>query len=283
MVAAEKLYLQLSNIIKKYDGALDNIVEQTNISKTTLWRWSNKTNVKLPDPNKVLRLLVKDCGLKKINDIASYYKGDIEKFINAHFDTKYKDEYDSAKAKSVYDEIEDYYTFVIYSLIATKRGATDQEIMEVVGNLSARKAGLTDEEITSDIVEAHGLIAFKKINNLYKNGWIKLETDGSYSPTDLNYFIPVDRFIKLAPNMISGFVKPEEFQDGLNGIFCYMNSIPESVATEIAVETKEFFMKMKKKMKDASTVDGVPYMVLNLAETMWFKSIDLNKKNKEVQ
>ena len=284
MVAAEKLYFQLSNIIKKYDGALDNIVEQTNISKTTLWRWSNKTNVKLPDPNKVLRLLVKDCGLTQIRDIANYFGGEVEAFLKQSLPHLFmKDRDDVNYLTSVFDEMEDFYTFVIYNVISTKRGATDEDLIKIVGNLSARKAGLSEDEITDDIVNAHGFIAVKRINDLYKRNRIKLEEDGSYSPTELNYFVPVESFLKLAPDMISNFVKPEEFQNGLNGIFCYMNSIPKDVASEIAFETREFYMRMMKKMKDSSSKDGVPYMIFNLAETMWFNSMSQPTKNMEVQ
>jgi hypothetical protein len=280
VIATDKLYLQLSNIIKKYDGALDSIVDKTNISKTTLWRWSNQTNVKLPDPNKVLRLLAKESNLTNVRDIANYFGGEIEMFLKASLPSLYdKDNYRA----SVYDEMEDFYTFVIYSVISTKRGANEEDLIKIVGNLSARKAGLTIDEITDDLVNAHGMIAVKRINELYKRKRIKIEEDGSYSPTDLNCFIPIDRFTKFAPDMLANFIKPEEFQYGLNGVFCSMDSIPKKVAAEIAQETKEFFKKIKNKMKDSSSADGVPFMTFNLAETMWFNSMDQSPEVKEVQ
>ncbi len=280
MTNTEQFYGELSSILKKYQGERDNLSRETGVSPTTIWRWSTGINKMLPEPYKVVKLLSKDSGLKKISSIADYYKGEIYKFLVENFPSQFKDGYYDEISNNDTFMIKDFYSYIIYTLISNKRGATDEEIIQVIGNLSARKSGLDLEDITEEVVRGHGIIALVKVKELIENNMIFQEADGSYSPTTMPVQFDLNDVVAFFPEMVQGFLKSEEFDKGLNGVFYVANSIPKKVANEIAIETKEFYLKMYKKMRDNASADGVPYFIFNLAETLWFNNIKESEERK---
>ena len=91
MNKAELFYTELSPIVEKYSGDLKQVSKETGISKTSLWRWINKINSKLPNPYNVLSLLSLDSGEKSVEKIALYYGGEIAKFLEESFSHFFKE------------------------------------------------------------------------------------------------------------------------------------------------------------------------------------------------
>ena len=80
-----EFYQELSPIIARSKIPLGTLCNETYASKVTIWRWINKINQKYPDPHKVLSVLSRISGKREIGDIAGYYGGEIQIFLESHF------------------------------------------------------------------------------------------------------------------------------------------------------------------------------------------------------
>ena len=80
-----EFYLELSPIIARSKIPLDTLCRESYASKVTIWRWINRINKKYPDPHKVLSVLSRISGKREIGDIAGYYGGEIQVFLESQF------------------------------------------------------------------------------------------------------------------------------------------------------------------------------------------------------
>lgn len=270
----ESFYQQLSPIIAKYSDNLAEFADGTQASKTSIWRWMNKVNTNFPDPNKVLSVLAKDSGRKKVKDIAFFYKGDVEVFLRKSFSHAFEEVYDLDLEEEVTHKLTDFYSYVVFSLCGTERGASEEEIIRVIGNISVKKAGVSREYITKEIINSHGIIAVKIINDLYKMKLVTVDNKGFYQRTKKHLDIDIDTAQKFVPEMIQSFLKPEEFSQGYNSFFGYTESIKPEVANKIAKKTKAFYLECLNLMKNAMDKDGVPFTIVNFAERLWFDELE---------
>jgi transcriptional regulator with XRE-family HTH domain len=270
----KEFYHELAKILSTHEEGFSQISEDTGVSRSTLWRWSNETNRSYPDADKLLRVLSKISGLDREKDICKYFGGKIEEYIlNVCPITSGKNakvfKYDSPA-----EAITDFYSFIVFSICGTKRGATEEELVNVIGNLAIKRSGFPKADITQDLINAHGAIAKTKIKDLVQKEIISRNNFGRFHRTTKDITLDLKTSLTYLPSVISEMLKPEEFNKGYNAIFGYTESIPLSLANELAIETKQFFKSCYEKMEANKTKDGVPFTIINFAERLWFDSLD---------
>lgn len=282
MDSIKEFYQELANILKGHEDSWQKLAEESGVSRTSLWRWSNETNRDYPDAEKVLRVLAKISGLNKRRDLAKYYGGRIEDFILNGFrpiSSSYNAEI--LEQPSPTETISDFYSYVVFSICGTERGATEEELVNIIGNLAIKRSGFPKADITQELINAHGQIAKNKIKDLIQKEIIYRDEKGFFQRTTKNITLDVATSLNYLPQVISEIMKPEEFWKGCNALFAYTESIPSGLANELAVETKKFFKSCYEKMETNKTKDGVPFTIINFAERLWFDSLDGSLEREE--
>ncbi|RLA63951.1 MAG: hypothetical protein DRQ88_11735 [Epsilonproteobacteria bacterium] len=271
----EELYTELSKILSPYKDNLQKLADETGVSKVTLWRWSTKSNTSYPDVDRVLRVLAKIAGLNKRKDIANYYGGTIEDFIlkdSCPISSSYNIEI--LDSESPTQAITDFYSFLLFSICGTERGATEEELINVIGNIAIKKSGFPKADVTQELINAHGSIASSKIKDLVRKEIIARNEQGRFHRTIKNITIDLETSMIYLPQVMEEMLKPEEFNRGCNAIFAYTESISPELANELAIDTKKFFKRCYEKMEAGKTTNGIPYTIINFAERLWFDSLD---------
>jgi hypothetical protein len=271
MNPVKEFYEEMGNILKSHD--LQELTETTKVSKVTMWRWVNAINSKFPDKDKVLRVLSHISGLDTSKSLADYYGGKISSFI---LQGDYSDSM-PVKYSPVGDIqtefIDDFYSYVIFRICGTKRGATENELINVIGNLAIKKSGLPNADVTQELINAHGKIATNKIKELISKEIIFRNSDGRFSRAVKDITFPSRFSVEYLPKVLGEMIKPEEATLGYNSLFSYTESISDEAAKELAKRTKEFFTDSVKFMNDNTKIDGTPYTIINFAERFWFDSL----------
>ncbi len=275
MDSIKEFYQELAKILSTHEEGFTQISEDTGVSRSTLWRWSNETNRSYPDADKLLRVLARISGLNKKRDLAKYFGGKIEDFILNGFhpiSSSYNTEI--FEGSSPTETITDFYSFVVFSICGTKRGATEDELINVIGNLAIKRSGFPKADITQELINAHGMIAKNKIKEFVQKEVIFRDEKGFFQRTTKNITLDVKTTLTYLPQVINEVMKPEEFSKGYNALFAYTESIPPELANELAIETKTFFKTCYEKIEANKTKDGVPFTIINFAERLWFDSLD---------
>ncbi len=282
--SVQTFYKELSPILEKHRDSLDKLVEGTQVSKVTVWRWLNKINSKHPDPNKLLSVLSKISGIKKVKDLAIFFGGEVELFLKMSFPIIFSEDYEliSDFQHEEIGEIKDFYTFLIYTMCGNLGGSSQEQLLTTIGNIAANKADIPKEYLTHEIIKSYGVIALKKIEELENNNIIELKQDGNYHRSTKNMNFDSDIMSLYYPQMIESFFRVDETSLGLNILCGYQETIPAEIANEIARETKEFFLKTMKKMDDNCCESGIPYQIVNFGERLTFDTLN-DPLKREVQ
>ncbi len=270
MDPVKEFYTDLSRILEPYKDNLQNLADETGVSKVSLLRWKNGINKNYPDVNKILPVLVKVSGLNKTRDVGNFFGGYIEKFVNDFLPIYSSENYQVIDKSSSTDFIPDFYSFIIILLCGTESGVSKFEIEGIIGNLAVQKLGLPRADITDELIKANGVIARKRIAELLEKEFIYCDADGVYSLTQKDINLNVSHLKEYLPMVMENFLKPEEYSKGYNAIFTYTESIPLDLANELARDTKDFFEKSYKKMQERKDKNGIPYTIINFSERLWF-------------
>ncbi|RLA63803.1 MAG: hypothetical protein DRQ88_06890 [Epsilonproteobacteria bacterium] len=284
MESVQTFYQELSPILEKHRDKLEDLVQGTQTSKVTVWRWLNGINSKHPDPNKLLSVLSKVSGRNKIQEVALFFGGEIKEFLENSFSHSFKNELFIDPELKEFDEsvINDFYSYIVFSLCGTEAGSTEEEIISTLGNIVIKKADIPDELINDELIYSHGVFGKKKINDLINAHIIELKENGRYSRTKKNIRLDPDFSTKYLAEIIPTFLKTEEAHLGMNSFYGYQETIPVSIAQELAADTTEFFIKCYEKMNKYKTEDGIPYQLMAFGERLSFKKINDSIK-REVQ
>jgi hypothetical protein len=282
--SVQTFYKELSPILEKHRDSLDKLVDGTQASKVTVWRWLNKINTKYPDPNKLLSILSKISGMKNIKKIGIFFGGDIKKYLEESFPGTYSEDYKMAHdfEDKELGKIKDFYTFLVYTMCGNFGGASKTELINTIGNVASKRAEIPKECLTQELINSYGVIAIQKINDLLNFGVIELKSNGKYHRTTKNMHYESDFMMEYYPKMIKSFFRPEEVSLGFNVIAGYQETIPSNIANEIAKDTKDFFLRCKKKMDENSCENGIPYQIINFGERLTFETLNA-PLNREVQ
>lgn len=277
----KEFYQELAKILSTHEEGFTQITEDTGVSRSTLWRWSNETNRSYPDAEKVLRVLAKISGLNKRKELAKYYGGKIEDFINSFCPISSEFGLRILESESPETSISDFYSFVIFSICETKRGATENELVNIVGNIAVKRAEIPKSDINQEIINNYGVISKSRIKDLVRREILFKGDDGRFHTRTNNIAFNINFALKHLPLIIQEITKPEEFSKGNNAIFSYTESIPVETANKIALRTKEFFKECYEEMEKTKCHDGVPFTIINFAERMWFDSLDGSLEREE--
>lgn len=274
MDSLKEFYQELANTLSNHQESLQKLADATGVSRSTLWRWSNETNRSYPDADKLLRVLSEISGLNNRKDLSRYYGGKIEVFIDSFCPVSSEIGLKILKSESPTKSITDFYSYVVFSICGTRRGATEEELVNVIGNLAINRSGIPKADITQELINAHGSIAKTKIKDLVQKEIIYRNDEGRFHRTTKDITLDLKTSLTYLPNIISEMLKPEEFHKGYNAIFAYTESIPLTLANELSIETKQFFKSCLEKIEANKTKDGVPFTIINFAERLWFDSLD---------
>jgi hypothetical protein len=276
MQNVQAFYDELTPILEKVKDTPDTFLEGTGVSKVTLWRWMNGINRKYPDPHKLISLLAKISGKKDAREVITYFGGEISKFLLGSltflFDQRMED-----KIEQNQDEIfKDSQTFFIFILCETESGASKEEILHTLANLAFKKLGINGEDITEELIKSYKSVISGKILELETNGIIYLGDDNKYHTKVKDIIFNTQTCHRFYPEILAGFRRDSDYDRLYHGLFGYQQSIPEELAREIKIETKEFFLKMYKKMRDNRTNNGVPFQIVNFSDKLSFDRTNLN-------
>lgn len=273
MIQVESFYNELSPIIAKYKDYLLEFSRGTQCSKTSLWRWLNKINKNLPDPNKLLSVLEKDSGLRGKGKIAKFYGGEISKYIIKSFPLFFSIEIKEEIAPEEMIKIKDFYSLLIINICGTIKGATEIEIIELIGNVAARKSGFELDDLTEGLIYAHGKIARNKIQEILNEGLIFKDSEGYFHLHEKNIDLTSLNPAEFTGELISSFLKPEEYELGNNALFHTIETVSKKGANLIAQLQKKSFMECHKIMDEFKDVNGIPISVINFCERIQFTSL----------
>ncbi len=275
MQNVESFYNELTPVLEKIKESPEAFLEGTEVSKVTLWRWTNGINRKYPDPHKLLSVLMKISGKKKFKEIVDHFGGEISEYL-CNTLSGYLDE---SLSQSNFEEnqneiLGDFQSFLIFNLCETEAGANRIELVNSLANLSIKKLGLSEKDVTSEFLKSYGDIVDKKIQILITKGILELESDGKYHTKKKELAYNTDISINHFPEMIRWYSRPHEAHLGFTTMWAYNQSIPISLAKEIKNETKEFFRKIHQKMLNNKSKDGVPYQVIYWTDRLNFDNLD---------
>lgn len=278
MESVQTFYKELSPILEKHRDSLDKLVDGTQVSKVTVWRWLNKINTKYPDPNKLLSVLRKVSGHFHIKEIAPGFGGEIENFLKESFPSTFAESFIFADTSEDLNTViqKDFYTFLIFSLCGNIGGASEESIINTVGNIAVKKAEIPKELLTQEIIKSHGFVGKNKLNELLKLGVIELRNDNKYHLIIKDVRLDSSVISKYLSEIIPSFHRLDEAHLGYNALFSYQETIPYEIANELAKDTKKFYMRCMDKMNEHRCDDGIPYQIINYGDRMVFDNLKDN-------
>lgn len=285
MESVQTFYKELAPILEKHRDSLDKLVDRTQASKVTVWRWLNKINTNYPDPNKLLSILSKICGYDKVKDIGAYFGGEIEKYLNESFSTSFEDFYENSLLPEDKQQklFKDFYAFLIYTMCGNLGGVSEKELVFTVGNIAVRKSDIPLHLITDEMIEAHGMMAIPRIHDFVKLGILELREDGKYHRLEKDVDFGSNLIAKYMGEIMSSCFRFEECHMGYNSFFTYMETIPVKIAFEIARDIKSFHKQTMEKMNKYRSVDGIPYQFIGFGERLKFDKFKNSASEMEVQ
>ncbi|HAZ12494.1 MAG: hypothetical protein A2X86_19750 [Bdellovibrionales bacterium GWA2_49_15] len=275
-------YEELRPIVNKHINSIDDLAKKTGISDTTLWRWSNSVNVKLPDPNKVLDLLCFDSKKNSLLDIANHYSGAIAQFLRDSFPEQ------MSKRSLINNEchtIKDQYDFCIYYICGTERGASEDELITILGQIAIKKAEIPEHQVTAALVKSFGEFAKNKIANLVAANVIAKSESGNYTRVIKNTYIKVQDGLEKGLQLLTDFIKPSEWGQGKNIFYMFQESVPPQVAEEITQTLNDAYLACKEKAEKnkSNAQDAVPYVFSVIGERLWFDSERIGQTEEIIQ
>lgn len=273
MQNVETFYNELTPILAKIENP-DVFLEGTEVSKVTLWRWTNGINRKYPDPHKLLSVLMKISGKRNFKEIVEQFEGEISNYLCNSLSGFLDDTLSESSFEENQNEVlDDFQSFLIFNLCETEAGSSRKELINTLGNLSIKKLGLSEKDVTLDFLKSYSEIVDKKIQVLIKKGVLELGNDGKYHTKKKEVVYNSELSIKHFPEIIKGYSRPNEAHLGFTTMWAYNQSIPISLAKEIKNETKEFFRKIHQKMMNNKCRDGVPYQVIYWTDRLNFDNL----------
>jgi hypothetical protein len=275
MQTVESFYNELTPVLEKIKGSPEAFLEGTEVSKVTLWRWTNGINRKYPDPHKLLSVLMKISGKKNFKEVTDHFGGEIGNYLEKTLSGFLNESLSESNFDNNQIEIlEDFQSFLIFSLCETEAGSSRMELINSLANLSFKKLGLSEKDITQDFINSYGEIVDKKIQILFKRGALELDCDGKYHTKKKEMVFNTEIVRNHYPELIRSYSRPEEASLGFTTMWGYNQSIPVSLAKEIKDETKEFFRKIHQKMNTNKSKDGVPYQVIFWTDRLNFDNLN---------
>lgn len=267
-------YKELKIIVERVLASNPEL-EGVDLSKSTLWRWSNGTNKKLPDANKVLALLFFDSGLKKIALVGDYYGGAIKKFLKIAFPAPvYTD-------KEFLDDdkfLKDKFDFYIYYICGTLRGVTEDELKRVFGRIMAKKSGLPKDFLTDNLIRSMGEGATKRVERFLELGIVEKDEEGFLRWTHQDLNINTERIQELSLELTKDFVEPDEFGSGMHAYYTTQQSIKPDVAKSLTKKTRAFLLECYKEMQEGadSSPSAIPFTISVLGAKLTTEPLENN-------
>jgi hypothetical protein len=274
MQNVEAFYNELTPILEKIKESPEAFLEGTEVSKVTLWRWTNGINRKFPDPHKLLSVLIKISGKKNFKEVINHFGGEISKYLCDTLSGFLDETLSESSFEDNQNEVlGDFQSFLIFNLCETEAGSSRVDLINTLANLSIKKLGLSEKDVTLEFLKSYGEIVDKKIQLLITKGILELAEDGKFHTKKKELVYNSEISIKHFPEIIKGYSRPHESHLGFTTMWTYNQSIPIDLAKEIKNETKEFFRKIHQKMKNNKNKDGVPYQVIYWTDRLNFDNL----------
>lgn len=275
MQNVESFYNELTPILEKIKESPEAFLEGTEVSKVTLWRWTNGINRKYPDPHKLLSVLMKISGKKNFKEVVNHFGGEISNYLCITLSGFLEGSLSESSFEDNQNEVlGDFQSFLIFSLCETEAGASKIELINSLANLSIKKLGLSEKDVTPEFEKSYGEIVDNKIQMLIKKGILELAKDGKYHTKKKEVVFNTETVANHYPELIRAYSRPQEAHLGFTTMWGYNQSIPVSLAKEIKNETKEFFRKIHQKMINNKSKDGIPYQVIYWTDRLNFDNLD---------
>jgi hypothetical protein len=248
-----------ASFLEKYADA-----QNINVSYTTIWRWSNKTTKKLPDPNKVLQVLKMDSGINRVDLIANFYGGQIARFLAISFPNSFIIGKDLVEND---DFIRDKFDFYLYYICGTERGSSETELKQTFGVLAARESKLPEDMITAELVASLGSSVLPRLKRFVDRGLVAIDDNGFYKRTNDKFDLNTEKIQRLSLEISKDFANPAEFSSGVGAYYATQQSVSAKVAEELTVITKNYVMQCYKLMKEGASTspDSIPFTISALA------------------
>lgn len=253
-------YGELQEVLKRVEGTIsDKDLQKMEVSRSTLWRWSNKANKRLPNPNKVLSLLFFDSGLSRVDLVIEHYKGELGKFLKRAFASPINDKEFLADDSFIRDKFDLY----IYFICATDRGASKDELQKTIGSVIAKNSIIPSEAINAELIESLADIVGERITRFIDFGMIKEDEKGFLHRTKKSININTERIQKLIQEINKDFSNPEDFATGQGAQYTLQQSLRlEDVLLlnqMIRDDMKKYYDFMHSRANDSS--QSIPFAV----------------------
>ncbi len=273
MNPVNEFYQELGKILSPYKDDLQDLSEKTNVSKVTLWRWINAINTNYPDADRLYRVLAVISGLSKRLEIAEYFGGKIESTLKNIISIGFTQiNFPIIEKNHPTEFLPDFYSRVIYYITSTERGASEKELINIIGNLIIKKSEIPQTDITQEIIDAHGIIAKKKIEYLVQKELV-YKKDDKYHSFQKDFQVPTDFNIEFSSHLIKETFKKDEIDNGIGFLGHYVESIPLSVAQQIRSKSNAFYKECLELMIKNKDPNGIPFSFISFTESLWFDQI----------
>lgn len=242
------LIQSLQNMIALYLGknpqlTVNALAQRSNIPVTSLRRLINGQQKNEIAPHSVLNLVTYIMREKNLGDLLEKVEPAVAEFLKKHFG-----HFIFNSPKNTYNvelnvELRDQTMYLIYKLAANHDG-TDM--------------------IT--IVENFGAMGKKKVEDMKAKGLL-IEEGGRVHAREKNFSLDLSIAASHLPALVS-FYKPDTISQGLNSMFSMSESLNRDAIDELKTLQRECAKKMNAIINDPKSFGNIPYLTINLAETM---------------
>lgn len=248
-----ELIQSLQNMIAHYMSknpqlTLNALAQRSNVPVTSLRRLASGQQKNEIAPHSVLNLVSYILREKNLSTLIEKVEPSISEFLKKHFGN-----FVFAGQKNTYNvdlnlELRDQTKYLIYKLAANHNGTDLMTIVESFGSFGAKKV----EEM-----KAKGLL---------------IEEGERLHAKEKNFSLDITIVKEHLPALV-GFYKPETMTQGLNTMFSMSEALTADAIKEIKALQRECVMKMNAIMNDPKNLGSIPYLTINLAETMLSEQI----------
>lgn len=144
--------------------------------------------------------------------------------------------------------------------------ALKDETKYMIYKLAANHAG-TD---LMAVVENFGAFGKKKVEEMISEGLLK-EEEGRLHAREKNFSLDLSVAAAHLPALVR-FYKPGTISEGLNSLFSMSESLHADAIAEIKAIQRECVQRIHKIMNAPESFGDIPYMTINLSETMLSES-----------
>lgn len=219
------------------------LAQRSNIPVTSLRRLINGQQKNDIAPHSVLNLVTYILREKNLATILEKVESPIAEFLKKHFGNFIFNSPKNTYNVDLNIELRDQTMYLIYKMAANHNGTDYMTIVENFGSMGKKK--VEDMKLKGLLIEENDRIHAKE-----KNFSLDLSIAASHLPA------------------LVSFYKPDTIGQGLNSMFSMSESLKVEAIQELKALQRECAKKMNAIINDPNNFGDIPYLTINLAETM---------------